>query len=313
MFCKYCGTQLKDEARFCPTCGREVPQHQQQMTQEMPQSQIPQQEKKKSDVWIWIAAAVVVVIVAAGVLFVLPSLRNGEDSQIEDTTPSQTVENTEQDTPETTQRTEPEATENTEQEELDTDTDTQPEQDDVEIAGSDDYSTVLDPMAFATYSGHHNGFSFCYPEGFYQHMEKQNDEMQETVHFYTDNSDSEAWFTWQKRTDGVSRSAYYQSLYQEYWNDLYHAEKILAKEQTDDGGSRFIVTGYADGRLSVPAYHLVYITDEAVMEMYITYPFETSAEDKNEKWYYVECMYRMCGFSGSARSPRSFQEYLKNS
>ena len=35
--------------------------------------------------------------------------------------------------------------------------------------------------------------------------------------------------------------------------------------------------------------------------------------DKNEKWYYVECMYRMCGFSGSARSPRSFQEYLKNS
>ena len=313
MFCKYCGTQLKDEARFCPNCGREVPQHHQQMTQEMPQSQILQQEKKKADVWMWSAAAVVVVIVAVGVLFVLPSLREKEDSQIEDTTPSQTVENTEQDTPETAQRIEPETAGDEAENELDTDTDTQSEQNTVDTAGSDDYSTVLDPMAFATYSGHHNGFSFCYPEGFYQHMEKQNDEMQETIHFYTDDSDSEAWFTWQKRTDGVSRSAYYQSLYQEYWNDLYNAEKILTKEQTDDGGSRFIVTGYADSGLSVPAYHLVYITDEAVMEMYITYPFETSAEDKNEKWYYVECMYRMCGFSGSAKSPRSFQEYLKNS
>lgn len=313
MFCKYCGTPLKDEARFCPNCGQEVPQHQQQMAQEMPQSQIPQQEKKKSDVWMWIAAAVVVVIVAVGVLFVLPSLQNKDDSHMEDTTQSQTVENTEQDTPETAQRIESETAGDEAENELDTDTDTQSEQNTVETAGSDDYSTVLDPMAFATYSGHHNGFSFCYPESFYQHMEKQNDEMQETVHFYTDDSDSEAWFTWQKRTDGVSRSAYYQSLYQEYWNDLYNAEKILAKEQTDDGGSRFIVTGYADGGLSVPAYHLVYITDEAVMEMYITYPFETRAEDKNEKWYYVECMYRMCGFSGSAKSPRSFQEYLKNS
>ena len=170
MFCKYCGTQLKDEARFCPNCGREVPQHHQQMTQKMPQSQILQQEKKKSDVWIWIAAAVVVVIVAVGVLFVLPSLREKEDSQIEDTTPSQTVENTEQDTPETAQRIEPETAEDEAENELDTDTDTQSGQNTVETAGSDDYSTVLDPMAFATYSGHHNGFSFCYPEGFYQHM-----------------------------------------------------------------------------------------------------------------------------------------------
>ncbi len=56
-------------------------------------------------------------------------------------------------------------------------------------------------------------------------------------------------------------------------------------------------------------YDLVKVDKDYVMQMMIAFPVYASEEDEMYKGYVTECMYRMCGFSGSSQPPRSYEEY----
>ena len=43
--------------------------------------------------------------------------------------------------------------------------------------------------------------------------------------------------------------------------------------------------------------------------MYVVFPGYTSEDDKNQKGYVTENIYRLFSFSGSTASPRSYAEY----
>ena len=45
--------------------------------------------------------------------------------------------------------------------------------------------------------------------------------------------------------------------------------------------------------------------------MKLIFPQYTGEEDKMQKGYITECVYRLCGFSGSSDGPRSYQDYKK--
>lgn len=170
----------------------------------------------------------------------------------------------------------------------------------------DDYSKVLEPGEFIRYTGTQPSFAFSYPKDFYTSEQVSEDGSSVLL----DTRESSAHFTCEARTDGSTLTDCYEQLYREHEAALYSAETVYAKPKTPSG-ARFIVTGYADAACTVAVYDLVYITDMNVMEMRVVYPPVTGAEDKNQKWYYVECLYRMCEFSGSSRAPRTYEQYLK--
>lgn len=73
MFCKYCGTELKQEVKFCPNCGRPVGKRQEELQVETIQNFVDghdrylQKKKKKQTGFTWnkllvLAAALIILI-----------------------------------------------------------------------------------------------------------------------------------------------------------------------------------------------------------------------------------------------------------
>lgn len=174
----------------------------------------------------------------------------------------------------------------------------------------DDYTTIIDASQYKKFIGTRDRFSFSYPESFYEHMEYVHDDMSEIVKFWTDHSGSSALFSYEERTDQQELLDKYWDLYWTCSDSLYDVEEILSAEEASDGGARFILTGYQDSGRSEEVYELVYVTDTCVREMRIVFPSIADNGASNEKWYYVESMYRMCGFSNSSKTARTFENYL---
>lgn len=75
---------------------------------------------------------------------------------------------------------------------------------------------------------------------------------------------------------------------------------------------RFIAFGYTDSSRQAMIYLLVTVTEKNIMTMRITFPTDGNreSEDFKQKEYVVECMYRMCGFSGSSYKARTYQQFM---
>lgn len=173
-----------------------------------------------------------------------------------------------------------------------------------------DYSTLIDAKKYKAFTSDKNLFTFYYPEGFYSHMEHVDTDETETIRLWNDGDKSAAEFSCVSRTDHLSVAEQYRDLYDQTYDLLYDPEVILNAEKTANGGARFILTGYEGDNHKTEVYDLVYITDEWIREMKITFPSKRDTEDMNHKWYYVESMYRMCSFSNSSLWARSYQEYI---
>lgn len=82
MFCKNCGTQLKDEARFCPKCGTPVAVNQQNVDNQdgytPPQSPAPKKWKDSYTVFALIGVFAVAIAVGFGAKAILQSKAQDE-------------------------------------------------------------------------------------------------------------------------------------------------------------------------------------------------------------------------------------------
>lgn len=178
---------------------------------------------------------------------------------------------------------------------------------------SGDYRTILDPKFFITYKGHDKRFNFGYPRGFYDHVEISRDDDAEIANMWCEDSNSTAYFYSDKNwSDGQSVEDFFWERYYDRSDSLYDVEEILSTTDASDGGARFIITGFSNSDRSVAVYDLVYITKKYYREMCIEYPQTNDTEELYQRWYYVETMYRMCGFSNSSHSARSFGAYMKD-
>lgn len=176
----------------------------------------------------------------------------------------------------------------------------------------DDYSLVLNPEEFAVFQSRVERFCFFYPKSFYQYRSEEFDENGcGSLRLWSEDSDSEltVW-CYERQYDSADDEfdACYSSESAWIGNDV---QEILSTRDPSDGGEgRLILTGYGEGLYgAVGRYGLVYLTDRYVMGYDLQFPAETDRTDKSYKWYYTECIYRMCGFSNSSKTYRSYEEF----
>lgn len=175
-----------------------------------------------------------------------------------------------------------------------------------------DISTQYARMSSSIYSE----FNFIYPKYLYNNVEVISGEYEniygmivEGYHFYGSKG-SELGFYLIRRNDNDSVESFTEYVHNIESSRLYGAEDILYKVK--DGQGKVIVTGYKNSDYDRPVYSMTKIEDEYVMQMEVIYPEYINLEDKCQKWYMVECMYRMCGFSDSSYPARSYTEYAEN-
>lgn len=320
LVCPDCGTELKHGAMFCSGCGRRVqPETSEAFSEDAPQQfgairQEPEQftmpetatGSGSSRKPLKILVAVLVLLAGAAVGFfgakTVAELRaeNGQEN-----TSSVLLSDAD--------------SENAEEESDDRqDAETAGEAEDVNPAWNadgwdpNDYSMVLHPEEFTQFYTAVDRFVISYPASFYQYrsMDFDKDGIG-TLDLWSENSDSMLSVSCYERQ--------YQSADQEYdacyrsaeeWIGAEAEEILSTKDPSDGGEARFILNGYGEGAYGgVGRYTLVYITDAYVMKFELQFPEETDHVDKSYKWYYTECIYRMCGFSNSSRTYRTYEEF----
>lgn len=176
----------------------------------------------------------------------------------------------------------------------------------------EDYAAVLDPDTYSYYDSGISEFAFFYPAEMFHRVtysekpkEKAYGTNLQTIDF-TASKGSELKFALYQRTDQLSMEQMTNYIYEREFNSMQDSIKLIFSAEEDHG--RVIVTGYTDARDKL-IYDMVKIEPSYVMHMKLYFPQYTGSEDKLQKGYVTECIYRMCGFSGSTNRPRSYQEY----
>lgn len=175
-----------------------------------------------------------------------------------------------------------------------------------------DYSMNLDPSRYARFDSKIEDFYFSYPTNLYYRCDVSTEPragqygtVAYDICFYATDG-SKLIYRMLERTDSYSNTEMRDFIYESEYAALQDSHKI----SKNDYGSRGIVTGVtADGLLN---YDLFYVSDDYVMQMQVITPDYEDKQDEWQKGYVTECIYRLCGFSGtSATGCRSYEEYVE--
>ena len=177
----------------------------------------------------------------------------------------------------------------------------------------ENYGNNLNPDYYRFYDSGITDFKFRYPADLFNDVSKDTDSFEdeygtniETIKF-SGTKGTECIYSLSKRHDGMDIKQATGNVHTHETNSLIDAADILVSSKDDHG--KVIITGWtSDGRT---VYDLTKIEDDYIVRMYIILSQYISDEDKNYKGYVVENMYRLCGFSDSKYSPRSYEEYLE--
>lgn len=155
-------------------------------------------------------------------------------------------------------------------------------------------------------------FRFFYPVDLYsdvfydeQGTEKPYGTNVQTISF-AGSAGSKSTFSLSRHVDEVSIEEMSEKIYSAETAALVDAVDVVYGIYEDHG--RIIVTGY-EGEDLKPVYNLFYVDSEYVMQMEIVFSVYRGVEDELQKAYVTECMYRLCGFSGSTANCRSYETF----
>ena len=371
MFCKKCGAQLKDGAKFCTKCGTKldmqasvtpqqqvvpqpkvtpqqqvVPQPkvtpQQQIVpqpkvtpqqQVVPQSEVTPQpqstasyqtkepkEKSHKGLVIALVCLIVVLILAVGILLYIYFGLQKDDSDVTISNAVSSEESSEEQSEEESEAAEsskeaqavaaPEGTipkaevadaadavsDNTSEEpngELGTYPSTHTDYSNEQLLNIDDYDY---------YDSGYPNFSFGYPSEIFndEYISTETTDgcygrIVEDVHLSGDDGIF-VEFTLTRRTDGDSIPGMTDEVYEHERSFIVNPADILHSVKRDKG--TVITTGYTSSDEACIFYNLAMVDVDYVYQMKIYYPSPTDNDDKRHKDYFIECMYRLCGFSG---------------
>ncbi len=180
-----------------------------------------------------------------------------------------------------------------------------------DISG-EDYALCLNPDDYTGSGSEVTDFSYFYPGQLFEYAVHNSEPIENkygtniSTSAYYGPQGSQFRFSISLRTDPGSIKEATDFIYEGEMSSLQEPSEI--KHVTEQDYGRVIVTGYNTPRDKL-VYDLVKVDKDYVMQMMIAFPVYTSEEDELQKGYVTECMYRMCGFSGSSQPPRSYEEY----
>ena len=184
----------------------------------------------------------------------------------------------------------------------------------IDSSSTEDYGAVLDPDTYQYYDSGIRDFSFYYPAELYNDV-VYNEEPAENAYgtnvesiCFKASGGSELIFTISKRKDDLSLEQITNHIYENESASMIDAAKLVLSAEADYG--RVIMTGYTIDKSKL-IYDMVKAESDYVLHMKVIFPQYTGEEDQLQKGYVTECIYRLCGFSGSSKMPRSYQEYKK--
>lgn len=350
MFCKNCGNQISDNAAFCTKCGTKVSVKastvqdkavwQPKTPEQAHQIQNPvQRPKKKSGFMILTVALVAVVgMIAVAATFFYKGKNqtveelagvSGQQTEAADGTAregggqepdARTGEGTESSGQEPDTRSEEETAENSPEAGNAAAEETTLEDDAYAVFGitqgiAEDYASNLDTHAYQYYNSGIADFSFFYPANLYGGVSYSDEKTEsvsgtniETIDF-TGSEGSELRFSL-SQYQGASIEDMTEAVYLAQTGSMEDAADIIHNVYEDHG--RIIVTGFRDNGAKM-VYDLTKVDNEYVMQMQIIFPAYRGNEDKFQKDYVTECLYRLCGFSGSTLTCRSYEKYREES
>lgn len=180
----------------------------------------------------------------------------------------------------------------------------------------EDYSNCLNPKSYRHYDSEIEGFSFAYPANLFNDVRvddtaepRDYGDHIRTVTLYGSKG-TEYSYSVYRRTDNRTLEDAVKKVHQYEYSRFYDMEDILVASSKEKGG-RVITFGQTDKDGDYLVYDLVMITDEYLYQMVIIKPDYKNDEERLEYEYVTENAYRMCGFSGSTKQPRSYAEYLE--
>lgn len=329
MFCKNCGNQLNDHAAFCPKCGtRIITQENEKPGEKMiyPADQI-QKPKKRTGLVLFLSVIIIIAGISVSVVILFFKEKDGAGKILAEYLDGQESKTEEMQEESSVYNIEAEMEAEDEQEETDLDTDTNMEQevviekDPYEVFGItqgrvENYAENLDTNTYQYYNSGVSRFRFFYPADLYGEVRYSDEETasvyginMKTIDF-VGSAGSELTFSLYYYEDGMSIEEISEKIYNTEKAGLLDASDVIYGTFEDHG--RIIVTGRTGDDLKM-VYDLFYVDSEYVMQMKIIFPAYQGIEDKFQKDYVTECLYRLCGFSGSTANCRSYEAYKAES
>ena len=289
MICPECRAKNPDDARFCGNCGYNF---QNQMVE-------TEQEKKKKErkkIILYILVGIVFAITAASALLIVLDDTGSGANDVSDIALPKEKSSSAGSTETSADSTETSAASSEEKADSDL-----PE---IVSNAKVDYNKIISLHDYKTFYA--DGYSFGFPLLLYERVEEFGD----NGYRFSSSSDPYSWLEFQqeKRTDQSSIEETAKERSRELKSQMTGIEEILDKPEK--GVCIFAGSRYNDENQKL--YHLLRVEDDCVYNMTVGYPDTDDKELDGKRNYYIDCLYRMCSFSGGTYKPRTYDQFLSN-
>lgn len=289
MICPECRAKNPDDARFCGNCGYNF---QNQMVE-------TEQEKKKKErkkIILYILVGIVFAITAAAALLIVLDDTGSGANDVSDIALPKEKSSSAGSTETSADSTETSAASSEEKADSDL-----PE---IVSNAKVDYNKIISLHDYKTFYA--DGYSFGFPLLLYERVE----EFRDNGYRFSSSSDPYSWLEFQqeKRTDQSSIEETAKERSRELKSQMTGIEEILDKPEK--GVCIFAGSRYNDENQKL--YHLLRVEDDCVYNMTVGYPDTDDKELDGKRNYYIDCLYRMCSFSGGTYKPRTYDQFLSN-
>ena len=289
MICPECRAKNPDDARFCGNCGYNF---QNQMVE-------TEQEKKKKErkkIILYILAGIVFAITAAAALLIVLDDTGSGANDVSDIALPKEKSSSAGSTETSADSTETSAASSEEKADSDL-----PE---IVSNAKVDYNKIISLHDYKTFYA--DGYSFGFPLLLYERVEEFGD----NGYRFSSSSDPYSWLEFQqeKRTDQSSVEGTAKERSRELKSQMTGIEEILDKPEK--GVCIFAGSRYNDENQKL--YRLLRVEDDCVYNMTVGYPDTDDKELDGKRNYYIDCLYRMCSFSGGTYKPRTYDQFLSN-
>jgi len=304
MYCANCGKEIKDEVKFCKYCGTKVvssydsaPKN--NLNKNINRDSISNNNKNnEKKLQIGLAVGIGCVLVVAIILVIVLLVRSNSSTTTFDD--SSDYSKTFNDTTSSSNA----------------DTNDSAANFGVDASIVEDYSKNLDPNDYYSCDSGVGEFRFYYPSHLFNKMETSSDSQNKeygkdikTVTFYGSKG-TKLSFSFYKKGTGENVEATTVRLNNYEHNKYYDITDILVNSTSDVG--RIIFSGYVDSFKQQQIYSVIKVDNNYIYKMSMEMPMYKSQEEKLQQAYVTECIYRMCGFSGSTNWARTYQEFLSD-
>lgn len=289
MICPECRAKNPDDARFCGNCGYNF---QNQMVE-------TEQEKKKKErkkIILYILVGIVFAITAAAALLIVLDDTGSGANDVSDIALPKEKSSSAGSTETSADSTETSVASSEEKADSDL-----PE---IVSNAKVDYNKIISLHDYKTFYA--DGYSFGFPLLLYERVEEFGD----NGYRFSSSSDPYSWLEFQqeKRTDQSSIEETAKERSRELKSQMTGIEEILDKPEK--GVCIFAGSRYNDENQKL--YHLLRVEDDCVYNMTVGYPDTDDKELDGKRNYYIDCLYRMCSFSGGTYKPRTYDQFLSN-